>query len=78
VTLRFGLLLILSTLAASTGSMSSTVFIVTGSRAALSMLAVIYVTEIEARFFEAANTQSLSETPAGFDGTLNQDQTLTY
>jgi len=42
------------------------------------MLAVIYITEIEARFFKASSIQSLSETPAGFDSTLNQDQTLTY
>jgi len=42
------------------------------------MLAVIYVTEIEARSSSATSIQSLSETPAGFDSTLNQDQTLTY
>jgi hypothetical protein len=39
---------------------------------------VIYVTEIEALFFEAVSIQRLSETPTGFDSTLNQDQTLTY
>jgi hypothetical protein len=42
------------------------------------MLAVIYRTGIEACFFKAASIQSWFETPAGFDITLDQDQTLTY
>jgi hypothetical protein len=42
------------------------------------MIAVIYITEIEASLFEASSIKSSSETPAGFDNTLNQDRTLTY
>jgi len=42
------------------------------------MIAVIYITTREASSFEAASIRCLSETPAGYDSTLNQDRTLTY